>query len=61
MGKRRFKQLGMGSFFGSLVFDGAAAETHFLRQLGAIVLWEHFTERLIELCPGAGTMEPSAL
>lgn len=56
MGKRRFKQLGMGSFFGSLVFDRAVPETHFLRQLDAIVPWDRFTERLIALYQGRARM-----
>lgn len=54
MGKRRFKQLGMGSFFGSLVYGRAVPETNFLRQLGAIIPWERFSERLIELYQGRG-------
>ena len=52
MGKRRFKQLGMGSFFGSLVFDRAVPETNLLRLPGAIVPWDRFSERLIELYRG---------
>ena len=52
MGKRRFKQLGVGSFFDSLVFDRAVPETNFLRQLGAIVPWDRFTERLTALYQG---------
>lgn len=54
MGKRRFKELGMGSFFGNMVYDRAVPESHFLRQLDAIVPWDRFTERLIELYQGRG-------
>ena len=52
MGKRRFKELGLGSFFGSFVYDQAVPETHFLRQLGAVVPWERFSEQLLGLYVG---------
>jgi len=52
MSKRRFKQLGMDSFFGNLVYDRAVPESHFLRKLEEILPWEQFTERLIKLYEG---------
>jgi len=54
MAKRRFKELGLGTFFGRMVYDRTVPETHFLRQLAEIVPWERFSERLIELYQGRG-------
>jgi len=52
MVRRRFKDLGSGSFFGTLVYDRAVPQTHFLRQLGELVNWSAFTERLLQLYQG---------
>ena len=54
MGHRRYKELGGGSFFGSLVYERAVPKGHFLRQLGAVVEWERFSEGLIRLYQGTG-------
>lgn len=56
MVRRQFKQLGLGTFFGHLVYGRAVPESHFLRQLEAVIEWEGFTDRLIELYEGAGRM-----
>ena len=56
MVRRQFKQLGLGTFFGHLVYRRAVPESHFLRQLEAVIEWEGFTDRLIELYEGAGRM-----
>lgn len=53
MARRRFKDLGTGSFFGTLVYDRAVPHTHFLRQLEDVVDWSAFTERLLQLYRGA--------
>ena len=54
MGRRRYKQMGGQSFFGDMVYERAVGQDHFLRQLGAVVDWEAFTELLIRLYKGAG-------
>ena len=50
----RFKETGMGSFFGELVYDEVVPETHFLRALEAVVDWSAFTEQLLVLYEGRG-------
>jgi IS5 family transposase len=52
MAKRRFKELGVGSFFGAYVYQRAVPEGHFLRRLDAVVDWEMFTPKLIRLYRG---------
>ena len=52
MAKRRFKGLGSGSFFGTLVYDRAVPQDHFLRQLGQVVDWSAYTEKLLGLYAG---------
>lgn len=52
MAKRRFKELGTGSFFGRLVYDRAVPEGHFLRQLERLVNWEVYAEKLLRLYKG---------
>jgi IS5 family transposase len=52
MGKRRFKDLGTGSFFGAMVYDRAVPEGHFLRQLDQLVDWSAYTEKLLRLYTG---------
>lgn len=52
MGKRRYKQLGMESFFGNVVYERAVPEDHFLRQLEGVVDWEVFGEQLVALYRG---------
>lgn len=52
MGRRRFKVLGFGTFFGDLVYQRAVEPGHFLRQLASLINWEWFTDRLIRLYQG---------
>jgi IS5 family transposase len=52
MAKRRFKELGTGSFFGNLVYDRAVPQDHFLRQLDRLVNWAVYTEMLLRLYKG---------
>ena len=66
MSRRRFKQLGGGSFFGDWVYERAVPQDHFLRQLDGLVDWQAFTELLIQLYRGAGEVgrppyEPSVV
>ena len=52
MGRRRFKQIGMGSFFGDLVYREVIPQDHFLVKLKELVPWERFTEQLIRYYRG---------
>jgi IS5 family transposase len=54
MAGKRFKRLGIGSFFGNLVYERAVPGSHFLRHLERVVEWGVFTERLIRLYVGLG-------
>ena len=56
MPDRRFKELGMGTFFGDLLYDRTVPADHFLRQLERVVDWGEFTEQLIELYRGKGRL-----
>lgn len=55
MGRVRFKELGIGSFFGSYVYEQAVPEGHFLRQLDKLVNWDEIRERLLPLYLGGAT------
>ena len=52
MGQKRFKRLGMGSFFGGLVYERAVPDSHFLRQLERVIDWPVFSMQLIRLYVG---------
>ena len=52
MGKRRFKELGEGSFFGEMIYDRAVPEDHALRRIDRAVDWMPFTEKLVSLSRG---------
>ena len=52
MGQKRFKRLGMGSFFGGMVYERAVPDSHFLRQLERVINWQVFSEQLIGLYVG---------
>jgi IS5 family transposase len=52
MARRRYKELGTGSFFGEYLYERAVPQTHFLRQLEALVDWEAFSEKLVLLYQG---------
>lgn len=54
MGKKRFKKLGEGSFFGEHLYDRAVPEGHPLRQMDRVIDWEPFAERLLSLYRGGG-------
>jgi IS5 family transposase len=44
---KRFKQLGMDSFFGSYVYERVVPRDHFLVKLNQVIDWEPFTELLL--------------
>jgi len=52
MAEKRFKELGMGSFFGSLVYDRVVPRDHFLVQLNAVIDWDRFTDMLLPAYKG---------
>jgi IS5 family transposase len=52
MSKRRYKGLGVGSFFGEMVYARAVPDSHFLRQLNQVVDWGALSERLVRLYKG---------
>jgi len=52
MSRRRYKKLGMGSFFGEMVYARAVPDSHFLRQLAEVVDWGVLGERLVRLYKG---------
>jgi len=52
MAKKRFKQLGLGSFFGSLVYERVVPRNHFLVQLNRLIDWEAFSVILLPAYKG---------
>jgi IS5 family transposase len=52
MARKRYKQQGTGSFFGEYLYERTVPTGHFLRQLGGLVDWEAFTEKLVKLYRG---------
>jgi IS5 family transposase len=52
MAEKRFKELGMGSFFGSLVYARVVPRDHFLVQLKAVIDWAPFTDILLPAYKG---------
>jgi IS5 family transposase len=52
MARRRFKELGTESFFGTMVYDRAVPRDHFLRQVDRLVNWGVYTEKLLRLYRG---------
>lgn len=54
MGKRRFKDVGIGSFFGQFTYEQAVPRTHFLVQLNKVINWDVFNDMLIGAYKGLG-------
>ena len=46
MAKKRFKQLGMGSFFGDFVYERMVPRDHSLTKLRQVIHWDAFTDML---------------
>jgi hypothetical protein len=44
MGRRRFKRVGEGSFFGDFVYREIIPGDHFLVKLRELVPWQRFTQ-----------------
>ena len=56
MEKKRYKETGEQSFFGEYIYDRVVPEDHFLRKLKALIDWEHFSQKLIDLYKGEGVV-----
>lgn len=54
MGKKRFKDVGIGSFFGQFTYEQAVPRTHFLVQLNKVINWDVFNDMLIGAYKGLG-------
>lgn len=52
MAQKRYREQGTGSFFGEYLYARAVPGGHFLRQLEALVDWQAFSERLVQLYQG---------
>jgi IS5 family transposase len=52
MAEKRFKELGMDSFFGHLVYERVVPRDHFLVKLKEVIDWESFTEVLLPAYKG---------
>ena len=54
MGKRRYKDVGIGSFFGQFTYEQAVPRTHFLVHLNQVIDWNVFNDMLIGAYKGLG-------
>jgi transposase, IS5 family len=52
MAGKRYKQLGMGSFFGKFVYERVVPRDHFLVKLDQVIDWESFTDILLPAYKG---------
>ena len=52
MARKRFKETGMGSFFGDFVYERIVPRDHFLVKLNRVMDWEPFTEMLLPAYKG---------
>jgi len=52
MAEKHFKQLGLGSFFGSPIYERVVPRDHFLVQLNRVIDWDSFTEILLPAYKG---------
>jgi IS5 family transposase len=52
MAEKHFKQLGLGSFFGSPIYERVVPRDHFLVQLNRVIDWDRFTEILLPAYKG---------
>jgi IS5 family transposase len=52
MGKRRFKPLGLGSFFGGLVYERIVPRDHFLVKLNQVIDWDALVAPLLPAYQG---------
>jgi IS5 family transposase len=52
MEEKRFKETGMGSFFGDFIYRRVVPRDHFLVKLNRVIDWEPFTEMLLPTYKG---------
>jgi len=52
MGKRRFKNVGRGSFFGQFVYERIVPRDHFLVKLNQLIDWDAFVDLLLPAYKG---------
>jgi IS5 family transposase len=52
MAEKHFKPLGLGSFFGSPIYERVVPRDHFLVQLNRVIDWDSFTEVLLPAYKG---------
>jgi len=52
MGKRRFKNVGRGSFFGQFVYERVVPRDHFLVKLNQLIDWDAFVDLLLPAYKG---------
>ena len=52
MTEKRFKQVGLDSFFGSLIYERLVPRDHFLVQLNRVIAWDSFTALLVPAYKG---------
>jgi len=52
MGQKRFKETGMGSFFGAFVYESVVPRDHFLVKLNEVIDWEALTPILLPAYKG---------
>ena len=54
MARKRFKDVGMGSFFGQFAYELVVPRTHFLVKLNEVIEWDGFNDMLIPAYKGLG-------
>lgn len=58
MGKKRFRPIGGGSFFGELIYERAVPKNHFLRKLNEVVDWDGLMKKLAPYYKGGAEYGP---
>lgn len=61
MAAKHFKQLGLGSFFGSRIYERVVPRDHFLVQSNRVIDWDSFTEVLLPALQGFGERRAAAV
>jgi len=54
MARKRYKDVGMGSFFGQFAYEQIVPRSHFLVQLNQLIRWDAFNDLLIGSYKGQG-------
>ena len=56
MARRRFKNVGSGSFFGQFLYERIVPRDHFLVKLNQLIDWDPFVELLVPAYKGLAEM-----